>query len=168
MIEFAPTPEEQAFIDRQVTEGRFKSAAEVVLAALGSAMRYDEAHDKERSIVIAINAGASGRHRIWVDARPPSKKEIVASIRAHEADLRARGVRRLALFGSVARGEASADSDIDILVVIDRAGSFSAYDFVGIQLYLERVLRRSVQLVDRERLREDIRPSAEREAIDIF
>src|SRR5438552_3936975 len=50
-----------------------------------------------------------------------SRDAVIAILRAHEADLRGRGVVRAALFGSAARGEASAASDLDILAEIDRA-----------------------------------------------
>jgi predicted nucleotidyltransferase len=40
-------------------------------------------------------------------------------LRTHEAELRRRGVRHAALFGSVARGEAHADSDLDVMIEID-------------------------------------------------
>ena len=45
--------------------------------------------------------------------------EALETLRRSEPDLRARGVRRAAVFGSVARGDGRPDSDIDILVEID-------------------------------------------------
>jgi predicted nucleotidyltransferase len=41
--------------------------------------------------------------------------QIIATLRAQEAELRRAGIRHLSLFGSVARGEAGADSDVDRL-----------------------------------------------------
>ena len=46
-------------------------------------------------------------------------QEIIAKLRENEAELRARGVTHAALFGSRARGEATADSDTDIMIEID-------------------------------------------------
>jgi hypothetical protein len=56
------------------------------------------------------------------------------------------GVKRAALFGSVVRGEMRDDSDIDILVDIDR--EMSLLDFVGIKLEIEDVLQKRVDLVE--------------------
>jgi len=56
------------------------------------------------------------------------------------------GVKRAALFGSVVRGEMRDDSDIDILVDIDR--DMSLLDFVGIKLEIEDVLQKKVDLVE--------------------
>ena len=44
------------------------------------------------------------------------KDEIIQALRAHREELEKYGVVEAALFGSVARGEESPDSDIDVLV----------------------------------------------------
>lgn len=54
------------------------------------------------------------------------------------------GVTRAGVFGSVVRGEAAADSDIDILVEIERR--MSLLDFAGLKIELEEALGRKVDL----------------------
>ena len=54
------------------------------------------------------------------------------------------GVSRAGVFGSVVRGEAGDDSDIDILVEIERR--MSLLDFVGLKIELEEALGRKVDL----------------------
>jgi predicted nucleotidyltransferase len=49
-----------------------------------------------------------------------TRREVLDILAEHREDLRARGVRSLALFGSVARGEASATSDVDLPVEFSR------------------------------------------------
>ncbi len=75
------------------------------------------------------------------------------------------GVLKLALFGSVARGTARADSDVDVLVAFD--GVADADRYFGLQFYLEDLLGRPVDLVTEKALRERLRPYVERDAIAI-
>ncbi len=53
-------------------------------------------------------------------------------------------ITRAGIFGSVVRGEARADSDVDILVEID--ARMSLLDFVGLKLELEEALGKKVDL----------------------
>jgi predicted nucleotidyltransferase len=58
---------------------------------------------------------------------------LITTLAQSKADLQARGVRHLAVFGSYARGEAGPDSDLDVLVDIDPARSnFSLIDLARI------------------------------------
>jgi len=75
------------------------------------------------------------------------------------------GVRRLALFGSMARGTARPDSDVDVLVDFD--GPATSRRYFGVQFYLEDMLRRPVDLVTQAALRERLRPFVERDAIHV-
>jgi predicted nucleotidyltransferase len=71
--------------------------------------------------------------------------------------LRAAGVRRLGVFGSVGRGEARVDSDIDVLVGFDdQARSFDNLCAVGDAL--EEVFQRRVDLVTEDALSPYLRP----------
>ncbi len=56
------------------------------------------------------------------------------------------GVKRVGLFGSCVRGEMREDSDIDILVEIEK--DISLLDFVGIKLEIEDALGRKIDLVE--------------------
>ena len=56
------------------------------------------------------------------------------------------GVKRIGLFGSCVRGEMREDSDIDILVEIEK--DISLLDFIGIKLEVEETLGRKVDLVE--------------------
>jgi uncharacterized protein len=47
------------------------------------------------------------------------KDQVIAKLRAHEAELRAAGVQALSVFGSVARNEAGDGSDLDVVVRLD-------------------------------------------------
>ncbi len=75
------------------------------------------------------------------------------------------GVTRLALFGSVARGTAGTDSDVDVLVAFD--GPTTSERYFGVLSYLEDLLGCPVDLVTEKGLREALRPVVEREAIPV-
>jgi uncharacterized protein len=45
-----------------------------------------------------------------------NRDEVIATLRAHEAELRAAGIESLSLFGSVARGDQTEDSDVDVAI----------------------------------------------------
>ncbi len=83
----------------------------------------------------------------------------------HRADLRRFGVRSLRLFGSVARGEASAASDVDLLVDFAEKPSFSGY--MKLRIFLEDTLGAKVDLITEGGLRERVRPFVEKDAIRV-
>ena len=61
------------------------------------------------------------------DQDVPSLQAALSVLCAHESELRAAGVCHAAVFGSVARGDAIAASDIDVLVELDAAAHVSLY-----------------------------------------
>ena len=87
---------------------------------------------------------------------------------AKEPELRRRGVRHLAVFGSVARGEDRADSDIDLAVEIEDGRSFSLIRMEEARLLLQDALGRPVDLGEVDSFRPQIRAAFERDRIPIF
>ncbi|RKU07987.1 nucleotidyltransferase [Candidatus Poribacteria bacterium] len=69
----------------------------------------------------------------------------------------------VAVFGSYARGDFHADSDLDLLVDMDPGASL--FDLVGLQHFLEDRLGCKVDVGTRNSLREELRESVFREAI---
>jgi len=96
------------------------------------------------------------------------RSQILALLKKHESELRNRGVRRIALFGSAARGEARPDSDIDLMVEIDPKAPVGVFEYVGIVQYLEDLFPNHVDVANRESLKPLVRPAAEREAVYAF
>jgi hypothetical protein len=89
-------------------------------------------------------------------------------LRRHRGKLAAMGVVHAGVFGSLARGDAGAKSDVDVFVVLDDSLHLSVYDFVGIQHYLQEVLHPRVDLVERDALRPPIREAALADAVNAF
>lgn len=100
-------------------------------------------------------------------AGPPSKEDIASRLAPHIDRLKAEGVGALYLFGSVARGEAGPDSDIDFF--IDQTGeNFSLLDLVGVKHILEDALGSTIDVTTRKSLNPALRTRIEGEAIRIF
>jgi predicted nucleotidyltransferase len=91
------------------------------------------------------------------------RDEVLSILRNHVNDLRKQGVITLSLFGSVARGEARMESDIDLLVELEPPFTFDRY--IQAKFYLEDLLGCPVDLTMTGTLRPRIREKVEREAI---
>lgn len=74
-------------------------------------------------------------------------------------------VKGLSIFGSVARGEAADDSDVDVLVAFEQKASFDL--FMDLKFYLEELLGTGVDLVTDKALRPQVRRAIEREMINV-
>ena len=97
-----------------------------------------------------------------------TRDDVLMTLKAAEPSLRARGVAHAALFGSVARGEEQASSDIDIMVEIDAAAELDVYAYVGIVNEIKDLFPLPVDVSNRASLRPFVRPSAERDAVYAF
>jgi len=91
------------------------------------------------------------------------RDEILSLLSAHFPELGRFQVRSLAVFGSVARGEAGPNSDVDILVEFEDAPTFAT--FMGLKLYLEDLLGVRVDLATPRSLKARARATVERDAV---
>lgn len=96
-----------------------------------------------------------------------TKQQVFETIVHLEAEIRALGVARLAVFGSVARGEDRPDSDIDILVQFSQ-GWKTFERFLALSELLEANLGRRIELVTTEALSPFIGPHILVEAEDVI
>lgn len=80
------------------------------------------------------------------------------------------GVKRIALFGSVVRGELKPDSDIDILVELKDSGDrpMIGLKWFGIEQELSRILGREVDLVSDRTLSPYLRDTVEKEMVVLY
>jgi predicted nucleotidyltransferase len=87
-------------------------------------------------------------------------EHVLAVLRAHEAELRRAGILRLSLFGSVARGDAEANSDIDLAAELDPEAGIGLFALAALERRLAELLGRKVDLlpepVEKPRLRANI------------
>jgi predicted nucleotidyltransferase len=94
--------------------------------------------------------------------------DVIDRLRIHEPELRAAGIVRLSLFGSTARNEARADSDVDLLAAFDAARQLSLLDVIGIENRLADLLGQAVDLIEEGTLRPRAQQRAGRETVRAF
>lgn len=92
----------------------------------------------------------------------------MGKLREHAPELRAAGIVHLRLHGSMARGTASSESDIDLIADFDPARRFSLLDMVGMELRLSDLLGARVDLSPAHTLKPPVRERAAREAMLAF
>ena len=98
---------------------------------------------------------------------PPSLAGVLASLRTHASILAGHGVTGLWVFGSVARGQAGPDSDVDLLVEFDTQARPSLLGLAARRVELSELLGTRADLVECETLLPAVRTAAERDAVRV-
>lgn len=93
---------------------------------------------------------------------------VLELLRGAEQDIRALGVEHLFVFGSTVRGEARADSDVDMFVDRDGSSRFGFMELTNLQFMLEELLGAEVDIGTRAGLHPVLREQIEREAVRVF
>ncbi len=98
--------------------------------------------------------------------KPPGRDEVLESLRSHKQTLAERfGVTSIALYGSVARDQATENSDIDILVEFGSPPNFKNY--FDVHEFLEDVLGRAVDMASIVEIRKEILPYIKKDTINV-
>lgn len=95
-------------------------------------------------------------------------EHILAILREHASELSAEGLVHLRLFGSVARGEASPESDVDLLAEFAPTKCLTLVTVGGLESRLSDLLGARVDLSSAEWMREPVRDRVLREAVLAF
>ena len=90
-----------------------------------------------------------------------TRDEIIAKLKEAAPALRAEGVKKLAIFGSRARGDAREDSDLDVLIDVDDA-KFSGLSIVGVQ----HIIKQATGIETQAEMRRSIEPRFARRIAD--
>jgi predicted nucleotidyltransferase len=94
--------------------------------------------------------------------------QVIAKLREHAPELKAAGVVHLRVFGSIARGEASPESDIDLLADFDKTRLLTLVTVGRLQSDLTDLLGANVDLSSEEWMKEPVRKQALQEAVLVF
>lgn len=108
-----------------------------------------------------------------VNSKPPrpsfvsgnARQAVLARLQERREELAGMGIRDLAIVGSVARDEAGPDSDVDILVEVERPAGLLM--IAHSQHYLATVLGREVDLVPSGSVRPQLVGRISREALSV-
>ena len=95
------------------------------------------------------------------------RDEAITELKEHEAELRRLGIEHLYLFGSTARGEARADSDVD-LFFDHPEGSLGLYELMDVKEAAARILGCKADIMTRRSLHRVLRERIEASALQVF
>lgn len=160
----------------------YMSSVEERLAA--EALEADELHERSRAMLVsAVRAGAQAglSQRAIASAIGRSQPEVSRLLRFHGATprgralaenrqlvlrlIRSHGGRNPRVFGSVAQGTDTEESDIDLLVDFDRA--MSLFDVARLERKIQEVLGTPVDVVPASSLRANVKTHVEGEAVPL-
>ena len=147
---------EMLSVSRDTMDGILKRSGVYLDGTLGD---LDSDRDTHKTVMARGNIA---------EDRGLDKSAVIAKLRKHEPELKAAGIVRLSLFGSVARGDATTQSDIDLMGDFDGARGLTLFDMAGLEMRLGEILETRVDLSDRHMLKEPVRLRAEREAVVAF
>jgi len=97
-----------------------------------------------------------------------SRDEFVTSLLQLKPMLVDRGITHVAIHGSRARCDSKADSDLDLLVEIDRTKKFSLLDFIGVEHLVGDTLRITAHASENSSLELKFAQRIKRDLVDVF
>jgi len=95
------------------------------------------------------------------------RREAIAKLKEHEAELKQLGVEHLYLFGSTARGEAREDSDVDLFFDYEE-GKLGLFELMDVKDAAARILGRKTDIMTRDSLHKTLRQQIEAAALQVF
>lgn len=135
------------------------------------------AAERDRIKAVAARRGESvqdlmgrlvGRFLEQEDRRPPSLPDVLRRLRERKEEWRRRGVAKLWVFGSIVRGEAGPDSDVDVVVEFDPTAGVTLTGFARLRQDLQDALGLPVDLAEWRTLKPRVRETAEHDAVAVF
>jgi len=93
-------------------------------------------------------------------------QSVLAILRAHREELVGLGVVHAAVFGSVARGEAGPESDVDVLIDLDPAKGLNLFEYCRVKLQISEMLGGSADVLHRKTLKPWLRENVMRDCFE--
>ena len=96
------------------------------------------------------------------------KESVLVILRNHAPELKEAGLVHLRVFGSVARGQANDQSDVDLLADFDKSKKITLVTLGSIENRLQTLLGTKVEISSADWMKEPVRKQALREAVIVF
>ena len=93
------------------------------------------------------------------------RESVLKKISESRKLLKAYGIKDIRLFGSLARGESRAESDVDLLVEFDQSAHIGMFEFARLRRELSELLGCEVDLATPDALHKDMKEDILKEAI---
>jgi predicted nucleotidyltransferase len=97
-----------------------------------------------------------------------TRDEALCILQQNRGALRARGIQHVALFGSIARGEADHRSDIDVLIELDPTLTLDVFAYAGLKRTIAELFDRPVDVVNKDALKSHLRRPVAADAVYAF
>ena len=97
-----------------------------------------------------------------------TRTDAIARLKAHQGELNALGLRRLSLFGSMARGDSGPSSDVDVAAVLDPAAHIDLFRLAALSERLTALLGASVDLITEPARSARLQAEIERDRVRVF
>lgn len=155
------TEDQKAFVRQAIKTGRYNREED----ALQDALSLWEDRERTRAEMLTEVAVAE---RPVADDRAMDRDHVIATLRAHEEELKSAGILGLALFGSRARNEATAQSDVDLMADFDPNARLSLFGLSRLRDRLSDILGAQVDLVQQRTLKPRVKERAQRDSVRAF
>ncbi len=97
-----------------------------------------------------------------------TKQDAIEILQRNQDALRARGIQHAALFGSLARGEARATSDVDVLIELDPTLTLDMFAYAGLKRFVAELFGGPVDVVNKDALKPHLRRPVAADAVYAF
>lgn len=96
------------------------------------------------------------------------RDSVIARLKRNQPGLQQMGIRRVSLFGSTARGGATAASDVDLAVTLDDDAGIDLFRFAALTEHLRRLLGTRVDVVVEPARNARMQAEIDRDRVSVF